>query len=114
MSVAAFKAILVLLALAFAAAFSIIVVPPLLVSGDVTKALSGGFVNPFSSGYALDAIVTWWVLAAWIYFEAKSSGVRHGWVALLVGIVPGVSTGLAVYLLLRLNQTNRSGLGRLK
>ncbi|WP_369010820.1 DUF2834 domain-containing protein [Klebsiella pneumoniae] len=36
-------------------------------------------------------------------------GIRHGWVALLLGVVPGVATGFAVYLLIRLNQEKAIG-----
>ncbi|MDD3763043.1 MAG: DUF2834 domain-containing protein [Nevskiales bacterium] len=99
-----FQTVLVVLALGFAAAFSIIVVPPLLASGDLFGALAAGFVNPYASGYSLDTIMCWCVLAAWVVHEARSAGVRHGWVALLLGLVPGVATGFAVYLLLRMRQ----------
>lgn len=104
MSESLFKTVLTLLAAGFAAAFAVIVVPPLLASGDVVGAFAAGFVNPYASGYALDAILCWCVLAAWVLYEARTRGVRHGWVALLLGIVPGVATGFAVYLLLRLRQ----------
>lgn len=104
MSVTAFKSILILLAVGFAAAFSVVVVPPLLESGDILGAFAAGFVNPYASGYALDAIMCWAVLAVWVIYEARTLGVRHGWVALVLGIAPGVATGFAIYLLLRLNQ----------
>lgn len=44
------------------------------------------------------------MLAVWVMYEAKVKGIRHGWVALLLGVVPGVATGFAVYLLIRLKQ----------
>ncbi len=99
-----YKTLLWLLALAFAGAFAFIVMPPLLASGDIIGAFAAGFVNPYSSGYALDAIMCWCVLAVWIIFEARSQGIRHGWIALVLGLAPGVATGFAVYLLIRMRQ----------
>jgi hypothetical protein len=104
MSVRVFRGLLVLLAVGFAAAFAVIVLPPLIESGDIVNAFASGFVNPFSSGYALDAIMCWLVLAVWVVYEAKAYGIKHGWVALLLGVAPGVATGFAVYLLLRMSQ----------
>ena len=104
MSTVAFKAILTSLALAFAAAFAVIVVPPLVADPDILGAFAAGFVNPYASGYALDAVMCWCVLTTWVVWEARHRGVRHGWIAVLLGLAPGVSTGFAVYLLLRLRQ----------
>lgn len=92
------------LGLLFALAFVVVVVPPLWASGDIVGALAAGFVNPFASGYALDAIICWCILALWVIHDARHEGVRHGWVALVLGLVPGVATGLAFYLLLRLRR----------
>ncbi len=89
---------------AFAGAFFVVVVPPLLVSGDIAGAFAAGFVNPFASGYAMDTLICWCILAVWVAYEAKSKGIKHGWVAVLLGVAPGVATGLAFYLLLRLRQ----------
>ena len=99
-----YRPIYAILAALFAAAFGVIVLPPLLASGDVLGAFAAGFVNPYASGYALDAILCWCVLAVWVVQEARERGIRHGWVALLLGVVPGVATGFAVYLLLRERQ----------
>jgi hypothetical protein len=104
MSTSLFRALLVLFGGGFAVAFAVIVLPPLLQEPDVIGAFAAGFVNPYASGYALDAILCWCVLAAWVIFEARGAGVRHGWLALVLGVVPGVATGFAVYLLLRLQQ----------
>jgi len=101
MSRSVFHALLWLLGLGFALAFCVLVVPPLLRDGDVLGAFAAGFVNPYAAGYALDAILSWCVLATWVIYEANTRGIRHGWVALLLGIVPGVATGFAGYLLLR-------------
>jgi len=86
----------------FALAFSIIVVPPLIESGDIFGAFAAGFVNAYSTGYALDAIFCALILNAWIIYEMRTRPVRFGWIAIPLCIVPGVATAFAVYLLLRL------------
>lgn len=63
MSTSTFRALLILLAAGFAAAFAVIVVPPLIESGDIVGAFAAGFVNPYSSGYLLDTILCAAVLA---------------------------------------------------
>lgn len=95
---------------AFAIAFGLMVVPALLESGDIVGAFAAGFVNPYASGYALDAILCWCILAVWVVQEAREHHVRHGWVALLLGVAPGVATGFAIYLLIRERQL--SGVAR--
>lgn len=101
------KILLIALAVGFAVAFNVVVMPPLLASGDVMGAFAAGFVNPYSSGYAMDAITCWLVLAVWVIYEAKARQIRYGWVALLLGLAPGVATGFAVYLLLRMRQEDQ-------
>ncbi len=109
-----FKIVVALLGASFAALFLVLCVPPLLENPDVIGAAMAGFVNPFAAGYALDAIFCWLVLSSWVVYEAKASGIRHGWICVLLGIVPGVATGFAAYLLLRMSQqaTNNSLQGR--
>lgn len=104
MSEKAFRIGLWLLALGFAAAFAFLCIPPLIENPDIVGAFGAGFVNPYSSGYAIDAIMCWWVLTLWVIYEARNKGLRYGWVAVLLGLVPGVATGFAVYLLIRLKQ----------
>ena len=99
-----YQGLLWLFGLGFAIAFNLIVMPALMRDGDILGAFAAGFVNPYSSGYALDAILCWCVLAAWIAWERQTQGIRHGWIALLLGVAPGVATGFAFYLLLRLRQ----------
>ncbi|RZL02848.1 MAG: DUF2834 domain-containing protein [Rubrivivax sp.] len=99
-----FRALLILIAALFTLAFVLVVVPPLAESRDVLGAFAAGFVNPYAAGYALDTICCWCVLTAWVVHEARAHQVRHGWIAVLLGVVPGVATGFAVYLLLRLRQ----------
>ncbi len=108
MSLKFFRAILVGLGSTFAVAFAVLCVPPLLQNPDIIGAFAAGFVNPFAAGYALDAIFCWLVLASWVTYEAKVHRIKHGWVALLLGIAPGVATGFAVYLLLRLAQVQEA------
>jgi Protein of unknown function DUF2834 len=89
---------------AFAIAFCFIVIPPLLETGDVVGAFAAGFVNPFSSGYSLDVIICGVILIVWILYERSSLGIRHGWIAIPLSLVPGVATGFAVYLIIRSRQ----------
>ena len=86
----------------FAVAFAGIVLPAMVRDGgDVVGGLAGGFVNPYSSGYSLDVLCCWAVLAIWVVLERRELQARHGWVCLVLGVVPGVATGFAAYLLLR-------------
>ncbi len=104
MSERQFRIAIIAVALAFTALFCVVVVPPLIDNPDVLGALGAGFVNPYASGYSADVIACWLILAIWVAFEAKSRSVKHGWLCLLLGIVPGVAVGLAAYLLLRSSQ----------
>lgn len=99
-----FRLSLLALATAFTLAFVAICTPPFLANPDILGAFAAGFVNPYATGYALDAFFTWGVLAVWVVYEARAKGFRHGWVALVLGVVPGVAVGFACYLLLRLKQ----------
>ncbi len=99
-----YKLSLILLGTGFSIAFSALVLPAMWASGDVIGAFAGGFVNPYATGYALDAIFCWLILAVWIVYEAKKMNVRYGWIALILGVIPGVATGFALYLLIRMSQ----------
>ncbi len=99
-----YQTLFVALGAGFAIVFGLLVLPPLLASGDILGAFAAGFVNPYASGYAMDAIFCWCVLAVWVIQEAREKSVRHGWLALVLGVAPGVATGFAVYLLLRERQ----------
>ena len=90
--------------LAFLALFCVVVVPPLMADGDILGAFAAGFVNPYASGYSSDVIACWLILAVWVAFEATSKSVKHGWICVLLGVMPGVAVGLAAYLVLRSNQ----------
>jgi hypothetical protein len=95
----------------FTALFCSVVVPPLIEDPDIVGAFAAGFVNPYASGYSADVIACWLILAIWVGFEAKSRSVKHGWVCLVLGVMPGVAVGFAGYLLLRSSQVEeeRSG-----
>ena len=99
-----FRIAIIAVALAFTALFCVVVVPPLIDNPDIVGALGAGFVNPYASGYSADVISCWIILAIWVAFEKKSKSVKHGWLCLVLGIVPGVAVGLAAYLLLRSDQ----------
>lgn len=102
-----FHALIALAGLGFALAFALTVLPPLLEDGDLLGAFAAGFVNPYASGYALDAIFCWVILLLWVIHERLRYRVQHGWLAVLLGVAPGVATGLAVYLLLRRQQRDK-------
>ena len=104
MSKSIFESVVAGLGAAFAVLFAIIVVPPLLQSGDVFGAFAAGFVNPISTGYSLDVFLCALILFAWIIYERKAAGIKHGWIAIPLSFVPGVATGFAFYLVLRSRQ----------
>lgn len=99
-----YKATIIAAAAVFTALFAWWCIPPMLADPDIVGAFAAGFVNPYSSGYAADTIACWVILTAWILFEARSKGVRHGWICVVLGAVPGVAVGFAGYLLLRQRQ----------
>lgn len=112
MSEGLFKLVIIAAAVVFTLLFTIWIIPPLIADPDVIGAFAAGFVNPYSSGYSADVLACWVILAAWIAYEAKALGIRHGWICALLGIIPGVAVGFALYLLLRLKQLReRSGQG---
>lgn len=99
-----YQGALIALALGFSLAFLLIVVPPLIQNPDIIGAFAAGFVNPYASGYSLDVFFCWAALLVLVLYEARALHIRHGWVCLLLGIVPGVAVGLSLYLLLRHRQ----------
>lgn len=99
-----FKAVIIAAATVFTAIFCWLCIPALIDNPDIVGAFAAGFVNPYSSGYSADVLACWVILAAWIAFEARTLGVRHGWVCVLLGAIPGVAVGFALYLLIRMRQ----------
>lgn len=100
----AYISVLGIIGIGFAAFFFITMGPVFIADPDLIAAVKAGFVNPYSSGFATDAVACWMVLAAWVVYEKLEKGVRHGWIALLLGLVPGVATGFALYLAMRMRQ----------
>lgn len=80
------------------------VAPAALADGDIVGAFLAGFVNPYASGYAVDAIMCWFILLFWVIYERSTLGIKHGWLCLVLGVVPGVAVGFGGYLMLRLAQ----------
>ncbi|MES2490540.1 MAG: DUF2834 domain-containing protein [Pseudomonadota bacterium] len=109
MSDSLYRTLLWLLALGFAAAFCIIALPAALQETNPLRFVTDAYVNPYAAGYATDTLMCWAVLAVWVCYEAKTTNIRHGWVALLLGVVPGVATGFAAYLLIRSKQQPSGG-----
>lgn len=106
MSARAFHISVGLVALAFTAIFISTVVPALLADGDPIAAAMAGFVNPYASGYAWDAILCWVILTLWILYERHTLGIKQGWICILLGLVPGVAVGFGLYLILRTRNLN--------
>lgn len=102
MTTTAFKLSVSFAGVLFAALFCAVVIPPFMDNPDVIAAFGAGFVNPFASGYSIDVLCCYLILAIWIVYERAH--VKYGWVCLLVGLVPGVAAGFALYLLLRTRQ----------
>ncbi|WP_341710873.1 DUF2834 domain-containing protein [Erythrobacter sp.] len=105
----AFKAAIVAAAAVFLAVFALVVVPPLLADPDVFGAFAAGFVNPYASGYSTDVLACWAILSAWILYERRTHGVRHGLWCIALGLVPGVAAGFALYLIIRMRQLGENG-----
>lgn len=107
MSERQFRVWIAAFATAFTLFFCFVVLPPLFDNPDIIGAFASGFVNPYASGYSADVISCWLILAIWVIFEATTKHIKHGWICLLIGIVPGVAVGFAGYLLLRQSQLNK-------
>jgi len=108
-----YKTLLLLSAILFSSIFCYLVIPPLVADPDILGAFAAGFVNPFAAGYSTDVFFCWFILAVWVWFEASRHSIKHGWVCLLLGIVPGVAVGFSLYLLLRHSQLSARNSGQL-
>jgi len=71
--------------------------------------LAAGFVNPYAAGYSSDVIFCWLALAVLVVYDAKVLSVKHGWICLLLGLMPGVAVGMALYFILRSSQVHQVG-----
>lgn len=108
MSESTFTCLMCAVALVFTAVFAVVVMPPLIDEPDILGAFAAGFVNPYSSGYSADVLLSWLAFAIWIVYEAKKLSIRHGWVCLALGAFPGVAVGFPLYLILRNSQLTQS------
>ncbi|MEM7181487.1 MAG: DUF2834 domain-containing protein [Spirochaetota bacterium] len=104
-----FSLVLWVLLIGFTIAFCILVLPPFFQQADILAAFAAGFVNPYAAGYSTDVVFCWFILCFWVSYEAKTLSIRNGWVCLLLGIVPGVAVGFALYLIIRMRHMNRIG-----
>jgi hypothetical protein len=97
-----FDWIVIALASAFVVALAILLVPTFVADNlDLVHAFDQALINPYATGFATDLLFTYLILFAWVVYEANYRDVRHGWVALVLGLLVGVSVGLATYLLIR-------------
>ena len=101
-----FKILIGAVGVAFTIVFCVIVIPALIEKPNIIDAFAGGFVNPFASGYSTDVICCWLLLLIWIIYESPK--VKYGWVCALLGIIPGVAVGFALYLLLRMKYLSKT------
>lgn len=97
-----FKISLLMVALVFTIIFIVVVIPPFIESPNILAAFKAGFVNPFAAGYSFDVFCCWFILLFWVLYDYPK--VKYGWVSLIIGVIPGVAVGFAVYLLLRTSQ----------
>ena len=100
----AFLMSMYLIAAAFTGAFVVLVVPALIDNPDVLGAFAAGFVNPYAAGYSTDVILCWVALAVLVLHDRQAHSIVNGGWYLLLGIVPGVAVGLALYLASRHKQ----------
>lgn len=98
----AFKFSLGFVAGIFTLLFCLLVLPPLFEQPDIIGAFGAGFVNPYASAYSTDVFCCYAVLLVWILYDWPK--VKYGWICLILGLVPGVAVGFAVYLIMRTNQ----------
>ncbi len=96
-----YQGCLIALAIGFSAFFVMTIGPALLEDPNIVAAMLAGFVNPFAAGYSTDVILCWVVLLLWVVYEARTLHIKGGWVCVLLGLVPGVVVGLALYLIVR-------------
>lgn len=77
-------------------------VPYVLAHGlDVGAILRDLFVNPVSSFFAADVIVSTVALWAFIVYERRRRPVRWWWLPIVASLLVGVSLALPLFLLLR-------------
>ena len=103
-----FRAGLIALAALFTVLFVVIIGPEVRDGLGLGEVGDDMFANSSASGVSTDVLLTYAVLALWVVYEAATKKVRRGWIALVLGAVPGVTVGLAAYLLIRMRQVKES------
>ena len=106
MSYSKFRTALVLVIISFTIFFLAFFLPPIIKNPDIVGVLKAGFVNPYASGYSIDLIACWFVLILLVLYESKTKSIKHGWVCVVLGLVPGVVVGWSAYFLVRNKQLN--------
>ena len=107
MSEGMFRISLIVIAVLFSLFFLLVFIPPIIANPDLVGVFLAGFDNPYVTGYSVDLITCWFVLILWVWFEAKNNSIKHGWICVLLGLVPGVAVGFSLYLLLRYSQLKK-------
>lgn len=113
MSPRQFRAGLVVLAVAYTFLFIAIIPPALIDRGfDFWGMALDTFDTPSAAAVSSDVLLSYAVLALWVAYEAVTRKVRRGWVALLLGLVTGMTVALAAYLLIRTRSVTSDALGQ--
>ncbi|GAA3517360.1 hypothetical protein GCM10022234_10910 [Aeromicrobium panaciterrae] len=108
-----FRAGLITFAVVSTVLFAAIIPPALIDDGfDFWGGALHTFDNPYAAGVSIDVLLAYGVLASWVVYEAVSNHVRRGWIALLLGLVTGLTVALAAYLLIRLRHEAEAARGR--
>lgn len=68
---------------------------------DVPRFVVDLFVNPVSSFFALDVMISAIVLTAFVLMQGRRDGVRPLWLPIVATFLLGVSCGLPLFLALR-------------
>lgn len=74
---------------------------------DVPGFVSALFVNPVSSFFGLDVVLSAVTLTIFIVVQGRRDDVKHGWLAVVATFSIGVSCGLPLFLALREWQLSR-------
>jgi len=67
MNTTIYRTLLYAIAIGFSAVFLVILLPPFVRQPDLFSAIMAGFVNPYASAFALDAICSWCVLGVLVF-----------------------------------------------
>lgn len=99
-----FKICIAIVGIIFTIKFCVLIIPPFLENPDFGAAFGAGFVNPYAAGYSYDVMCCYIILLIWVVYEMPK--IKYGWVCLILGIIPGVALGIALYIIMRTTQLN--------